>query len=366
MIAEHRQHAMMYWLNRFHGGLDGSSFPADHRQPPIRSYRRESTITPIDNSCWSNFSTVCNREGLAPRDAVLGLLQIFLHRYTLTDTIEVGVNFGQVFPVVMEVVRCSSVRDSLSKSAIAASETSANGCSWEELRCWASEATSPLDRRLFRVLFSGSNLDDPQPEGHTDTAIADETQSQCDLVVSLSSKRTQPLLEAQYDTDLYTGETITRILAQLTFLISNLETLLDQAIEGLPLWPPQEAHLLLQEIASNERAIPVNLCMHQRFEDQVRRTPDAVAVVMPGETRKQLTYLQLNERANRLAHHLRSKGVGPDVLVLCSRSNAGPHRGLVGNSEGRGSVPAHRSQLSTRTGLFHVVRFRRSGSHYRR
>lgn len=311
MIAEQRHHAMTYWLNRFHGDLDGSSFPADHRQTRVRSYRREFTTVPIDNSCWSNFSAVCSREGFAPRDAVLGLLQILLHRYTLTDTIEVGVQFGQVFPLAMDVVRCSSVRDSVSKSAMAASEASANGCSWDELQCWASEAASPHNRHLFRVLFSDSDLDN----GHADAAIADETQSQCDLVVSLSSNGTQPVLEAQYDTDLYTGETITQILAQLTFLISNLETLLDQAIEGLPLWPAQEAYLLLQEIASDERAIPVNLCMHQRFEDQVRRTPDAVAVVMPGETRKQLTYLQLNERANRLAHYLRSRGVGPDVLV---------------------------------------------------
>jgi non-ribosomal peptide synthetase component F len=311
MIAEQRHHAMTYWLNRFHGDFDGSSFPADHRQPRVRSYRRESTTMPIDNSCWSNFSVVCSREGFAPRDAVLGLLQILLHRYTLTDTIEVGVHFGQVFPVAMDVVRCSRVRDSLSKSSIAASEASANGCSWDELQRWASEAASPLNRHFFRVLFSDSNLDD----GHTDAAIADRTQSQCDLVVSLSSNGTQLVLEAQYDTDLYTGETITRILTQLTFLISNLGTLLDQAIEGLPLWPAEEARLLLQEIASNERAMPVNRCIHQRFEDQVRRTPDAIAVVMPSETRKELTYLQLNERANRLAHYLRSKGVGPDVLV---------------------------------------------------
>jgi amino acid adenylation domain-containing protein len=311
MIAEQRQHAMTYWLERFHGDLDGSSFPADHRQPRIRSYRRESTTTPIDNSCWSNFSAVCNREGLVPRDAVLGLLQILLHRYTLTDTIEVGVHFDQVFPVALDVVRCSSVRDSLSKSAIAALEASANGCSWDELQCWAREVASHRNRPLFRVLFSDSNPDD----GHADETIADKTESLCDMVVSLSSPGTQPVLEAQYDTDLYTSQTISRILTQLVFLISNLETHLHQAIEELPLWPAEDVRLLLQEIASDVKVIPVNRCLHQRFEDRVRRTPDAVAVVMPSDTRKKLTYLQLNERANRLAHYLRSKGVGPDVLV---------------------------------------------------
>ncbi len=315
MIAEERHQAMKYWLNRFRGDLDGSSFPADQRQPLVRSHRHESTIAPIDNSCWSTFSSACSREGLAPRNAVLGLLQILLHRYTLTDTIEVGVHFGKVFSVIVEVVRCSSVRDSLSKSATAASEASANACSWEELQCWVKEAAKPFDRQLFRVLLSGSDLDDPQPEGCTATAIADEIQSRCDLMISLTSNGTQPVLEAQYDADLYARGTITRILTQLTFLISNLETLLEQSIERLPLWPAEEASLLIQEIASNQRVISAKRCMHQRFEDQVRRTPDAVAVVMPAETRQELTYLQLNERANRLAHYLRSKGVGPDVLV---------------------------------------------------
>ena len=315
MIAEQRQPAMTYWLERFRGSLNGSSFPADHRQPLMRSHHRVSTAMLIDNACWSTFSAVCSEEGLTPRVTALGLLQILLHRYTLTDTIEIGAHFGLLFPVITEIVRCANVRDSLSRTAVAASEAGANGCSWEELRDWAREAAPHLDCQLFRVLFSASSPEDLRQEGHSHRVFADKTPLQCDLVISLNSRGVQPVLEAQYDTDLYTGETIEEILAQLRFLISNLETLLDQEIERLPLWSPQEAALLIQETSCNKRAIPANRCMHQRFEEQARRTPDAIAVAMPTGTHKELTYLQLNEHANRLANYLRSKGVGPDVLV---------------------------------------------------
>ena len=63
------------------------------------------------------------------------------------------------------------------------------------------------------------------------------------------------------------------------------------------------------------RDYPRDQCVHQLFEAQVERTPAAVAVVCAGQ---QLTYRELNERANQLAHHLRSLGVGPETLVgLC-------------------------------------------------
>ena len=57
---------------------------------------------------------------------------------------------------------------------------------------------------------------------------------------------------------------------------------------------------------------PLDKCIHQLFEEQVERTPDAVAVVFENQ---QLTYQQLNSRANQLAHYLKSLGVGADVLV---------------------------------------------------
>jgi amino acid adenylation domain-containing protein len=244
---------------------------------------------------------------------VLGLLQILLHRYTFTDTIEVGMETGLVFPVLTEIVGSASVRDSLSRTALAAREASANSCSWEELQNWASEAGSPPEQPVFRVLLSTSNL--ASAERQRGIEIAGEARAQCDLVIALRSGAAQHALGAEYDPDLYKDETVQRILTQFAFLIDVLDTLLEQSIDRIPLWPPEQARSLIREIASHASGVPVTQCMHQRFEEQVRKTPGAVAVVLPGDERQQLTYSQLNARANRLAHYLQSKGVGPDVLV---------------------------------------------------
>lgn len=313
MIAEQREQTMQYWLTRFRAGHDGSGFPSDHRRLRVRSHDRARSTGSISRVCWSKFTDICSREGIEPCRAVLGLLQILLHRYTFADTIEIGMEIGPVFPVLTEIAGSSSVRDSLLRTALAAREASANSCAWEDLRIWTSEAGLPPDQPLFRVLLLTSPL--ASAEGQGEIEVADEARAQCDLVLLLHSRGIQPALEAEYDPDLYKHETVERILAQFVFLIGALDTLLDQPIDRIPLRSPEEGRLLIQEIASQGSRFPVTQCMHERFEEQVRTTPDAVAVVMPGHARQQVTYSQLNARANRLAHYLQSKGVGPDVLV---------------------------------------------------
>jgi non-ribosomal peptide synthetase component F len=68
----------------------------------------------------------------------------------------------------------------------------------------------------------------------------------------------------------------------------------------------------VKEWNATDRPYPRDRCIHQLFEDQSAKTPDAVAVVFEDQT---LTYSQLNAKANQLAHYLREKGVGPDVPV---------------------------------------------------
>ena len=89
-----------------------------------------------------------------------------------------------------------------------------------------------------------------------------------------------------------------------------------QAPEAVaPVLTEAERHQILVEWNQTERDYPRDKCVHQLFEEQVERTPEAVAVVFEGQS---LTYRELNARANQLGHHLRSLGVGPDVLVgLC-------------------------------------------------
>src|SRR5947199_2470557 len=99
--------------------------------------------------------------------------------------------------------------------------------------------------------------------------------------------------------------------------------------------PSQEALLteaeqrqILFEWNMTYRAYPKNLCLHQLFETQVERTPDAVALICEQE---QFTYQQLNRQANQLAHYLQTLGVEPEVRVgICMKRSLELVVGLLG------------------------------------
>src|SRR6202041_2516943 len=101
----------------------------------------------------------------------------------------------------------------------------------------------------------------------------------------------------------------------LESLVDALETAPAAAVRTLPMLPASERHRVLYEWNDTGTRFPSDKCVHELFEEQVARTPDAVAVVFEDD---QLSYAELNRRANRLAHYLRELGVGPDDRVaLC-------------------------------------------------
>ncbi|MEH2262461.1 non-ribosomal peptide synthetase [Nostoc sp.] len=116
----------------------------------------------------------------------------------------------------------------------------------------------------------------------------------------------------QYNTDLFDAATIARMARNYQILLEGILSNPEQQISELPLLTPAERDQLLFEWNNTKVEYPQDKCIHQLFEEQVRRTPDAVAVEFGAE---QLTYNELNQRANKLAHYLQMLGVGPEVLV---------------------------------------------------
>ncbi|MEH1780418.1 MAG: amino acid adenylation domain-containing protein [Nostoc sp.] len=118
-----------------------------------------------------------------------------------------------------------------------------------------------------------------------------------------------------YSTDLFDATTISRIVRHFQTLLQAIVVNPKALISELPLLTTAEQQQLLVEWNNTTKEYPQNKCIHQLFEEQVARTPDAIAVVFENQ---RLTYQQLNCRANQLANHLQSLGVGADVLVgLC-------------------------------------------------
>jgi amino acid adenylation domain-containing protein len=118
-----------------------------------------------------------------------------------------------------------------------------------------------------------------------------------------------------YSTNLYTVSTIQKLIAHFLELLSSIVKAPSEKIGKLKMLSFPEEQQLLQEFSSTTVAYPKDKSVVELFEEQVTARPDSVAVVFEDN---QLTYRQLNERANQLAHYLRSKGVQGEMLVpLC-------------------------------------------------
>jgi amino acid adenylation domain-containing protein len=120
------------------------------------------------------------------------------------------------------------------------------------------------------------------------------------------------LLKMLYDRRRFDDGTIERMLGHLRTLLEGMAENLDRSLADLPILTMEERHQLLVEWNDTGVDYPQDRCLHELFEAQVERTPEAVALAFDSE---QLTFRELNRRANQLAHHLQRLGVGPEVLV---------------------------------------------------
>jgi amino acid adenylation domain-containing protein len=167
---------------------------------------------------------------------------------------------------------------------------------------------------LFQVMLTLQNT--PKPDLRlSDLTLtpldAEKGTAQFDL--SLDFVETDSTLTAilEYSCNLFEADTIARMLGHLEILLQAAIAHPDQPVAVLPLLTEPERHRLLYDWNATEATYP-QICIHTLFEAQVERTPDAIALVAGAQ---RLTYRQLNQRANQLAHFLQQQGVQPETLV---------------------------------------------------
>jgi non-ribosomal peptide synthetase component F len=169
---------------------------------------------------------------------------------------------------------------------------------------------------IFQVMFAWQNvegvrLDLPGLSARFLTA-GDRRDAKFDLTLTLGQKNDRMVGGLEYATALFEPATIRRYLGYFQTLLEGMLSGSGQAIDRLPLFSGPERHRLLYGWNATQWDYPRDKCMHELFEERVAQAPGAVAVVFEG---RELTYGDLNRRANRLAHYLRERGVGPDARV---------------------------------------------------
>jgi len=149
-----------------------------------------------------------------------------------------------------------------------------------------------------------------------------------DLFVNVVETPTGLVVDCDYNADLFDEGTIGRWLGHYQTLLAGVVTDPTQRLGALPLLTGAERHQLLVTWNDTRQTLPTDQCVHDRIAAQAARTPDALAVVGPDG---QLTYRELEQRANKLAHYLRRRGVGSETLVgVCLERSTAMVVGLLG------------------------------------
>lgn len=204
----------------------------------------------------------------------------------------------------------------------------------EELQPERNLSHNPLFQAMFQLQneayqFQNSLVPDLDLPGLTLSQVWVDTEStKFDLSWHLVERAEELLVVVEYSTELFRNDTITRMLRHFQVLLEGIVANPQARLSQLPLLTEAERHQLLVEWNDTQADYPLEQCIHKLFEVQVERSPDTIAVVFEDQ---QLTYRELNGKANQLAHHLQKLGVNPEVLVgICVERSLLMVVGLLG------------------------------------
>jgi amino acid adenylation domain-containing protein len=168
---------------------------------------------------------------------------------------------------------------------------------------------------VFQVVFALQNYEQgvpDLPEIEVTSLPLDRERSKFDLALFAAERNGGLLLSFEFAADLFDASTVERMLGHLETLLQAAVSEPQRPLSKLPLLTDAQRYELLFGWNQTERPFPADRCVHELFEDEVEHRPDAIALSVDDQT---ISYRELNERANVLAHRLRGLGVGPEVLV---------------------------------------------------
>ena len=168
---------------------------------------------------------------------------------------------------------------------------------------------------IFQVVFNMQNSPMPKlgiPGLDIGFLDIDRRVSQFDLTLMLTKSEGQWHAEVEYGDDLFNAETIERMFRSYQMLLEDIISKPDNPISNLQIISKEETDHIIYGLNQTEFNFPKEKCLQQLFEAQVEKMPDAIAVIHDRDT---ITYSELNLRANFLARHLNTLGVGPGIRV---------------------------------------------------
>lgn len=373
-----------YWRGQLAGELPVLDLPTDRPRPPIQTYDGAVVLHELDPELSERIGQLGGKQGATLHTILLAVYQVLLHRYTGQENILVGTptsgrTRAEFASVVGYFVNPVVIRGDLSGDPpfgafLGQIQERMYGALdhqdypfpllVERLKPRRDPSRSPLfetmfitqrtqimqEDRLALFLLGDPNARLRMGELTFESLTLEQRSAPFDLTLTTSEVGAGFLLSMQYNTDLFDASTVERMLEHYEGLLRGVVSDPDCRVSELPMLSGPERRRLLVEYNDTQQDYPQDVCLPHLVEAQVRRTPDAVAVAFEG---RQLTYRELDGRADQLACCLHGLGVGPETLVaVCMERSLEMVVALLGVLKAGGayvpvdpSYPRHRIRL---------------------
>jgi amino acid adenylation domain-containing protein len=341
------QQELSYWKERLKGAPEVTQLPTDYARPAVQNFQGASEPLVIPKSLTEALKTLSRSQGVTLFMTLLAAFKALLYRHTGQEDLVLGSPIaGRIRGDIENLIGLfintlvlrtdlsgnPSFRELLGRVREAALEAYAHQevpfeKLIEDLHIERSLSFTPL----FQVMFVLQNTPESELKllGSTVSSVTIKRETSLfDLFLSLAEGEQGLQGTLSYKTDLFDGTTITHMIGRFNVVLQGIVADPDRPISTLPFLMEMEKHQLLMEWNDTASDYPKEACIHQLFEAQVERTPDAVASVFRDQ---ELTYRELNRRANQVAHYLRRLGVGSETLVgICMERSLEMVIGLLG------------------------------------
>ncbi len=325
---------LRYWRERL---TDAPllELPTDRQRPPAQTYRGADERIVLPAELADGVRALARRSSVTPFMVLLAALNVLLHRYTGQEDIVVGMPIANRVQEELEglvgfFANTLALRTDLSGDPtfsellvrvrdIALEAYSHQDLPFEKLVAELQPERSLSYTPVFQVAFAFQNT--PRsglelPGLSVDRYRVESGTSKFDLTFTLNDEPGAMTGHLEYATDLFEPQTAARMVGHLSALLSAAAADPDRPISRLPMLSEEERRLVTVDWAQNSAPYPAEACVHELFEAQARRTPEAVALVADERT---LTYAELDERSGALAGRLAALGVRTGSIVgICS------------------------------------------------
>ncbi|MCB8977444.1 MAG: amino acid adenylation domain-containing protein [Ardenticatenaceae bacterium] len=321
---------LSYWKQQLAGATAVLELPTDYPRPAMRTLNGAITRFTIPADLTQAIKQSAQQVGLTPFMFMLAAYQILLHRYSGQADILVGSpianrNRSEIENLIGFFVNTLVLRTNLAHNPRVSEvlqqvrDTTLDAYAHQDLPFEKLVEELHLPRTLshnplFQVMFIYQNIPH-EPLDLADLAVQpfeeDNGTSKFDLNLVMEEAGDTLLGTLTYNTDLFTADRMARLVGHYQTLLWGMIRQPEKRISQLPLLTPEERRQFTDWMDTAVTRPPFQP-LHQRFTEQAAATPSQIAVASEGN---EISYQQLNERANRLAHYLQSLGVGPDVRV---------------------------------------------------